>query len=104
MAVNTQATRQSSTKIKPPKRYKVIIYNDDFTTMEFVVELLMEVFHKTEEEALNIMMAIHRGTKAVVGVYSLDIAKTKASRAVSMARQEGFPLRVEVEPESPSSF
>lgn len=98
MAVNTQAARESSTKLKQPKRYKVIIYNDDFTTMEFVVEILMEIFHKTEEEAMNIMMAIHRGTKAVVGVYSYDIARTKANRAVSMARQEGFPLRVEVEP------
>lgn len=85
--------------MKEPKRYKVIIYNDDFTTMEFVVDILVEIFKKSYDEAMDIMMAIHKGSRAVVGVYSLDIAKTRASRAVTLARNEGFPLRVEVEPE-----
>lgn len=86
--------------LREPRRYKVVMHNDDFTTMEFVVMVLSTVFHKSEAEAERIMLLIHHSDKAVVGVYSLDIAASKAAKATEMARAEGFPLRISVEPEN----
>ena len=77
---------------KEPKRFKVIFHNDDFTTMEFVVELLMTVFHKSEAEAEVLMLKVHQEGQAVAGVYTLDMAKTKTSRALFMAQKANFPL------------
>lgn len=85
--------------LKEPRRYKVIIYNDDFTTMEFVVMILKQIFFKSEEEAETLMLQVHHSDKAVVGIYSYDIAVSKANKATSMAREQGFPLRLTVEPE-----
>lgn len=99
MAAKSQTKERTDSRLKEPRRYKVITYNDDFTTMEFVVDILVEIFKKSYDEAMDIMMTIHKGSRAVVGIYSLDIAKTRAARAVTLARNEGFPLRVEVEPE-----
>ena len=86
-------------RLDEPRRYKVIIHNDDFTTMEFVVRVLKEVFFKNEEEAEALMMKVHRSGSAAAGVYSYDIALSKAEKATSMARAEDFPLRFSVEPE-----
>lgn len=85
-------------KVKEPKMYHVIMYNDDFTPMDFVVEILMSVFNKSESEAFRLMYAIHRGTRAIVGTYVYDIAVTKADEAVKRAREAGYPFRVETEP------
>lgn len=85
--------------VREPRRYQVTIYNDDFTTMEFVVKLLMTVFHKSQAEAEQLMLTVHRSEKAVVGVYSYDVAVSKVHRGLAMARQEGFPLRLTCEPE-----
>ncbi len=85
--------------LKEPRRYKVYIYNDDFTTMEFVVKVLVEVFLKSESDAELLMMQVHRSDKAIVGVYSYDIAVSKVQKATRMAREEGFPLRLSYEPE-----
>jgi ATP-dependent Clp protease adaptor protein ClpS len=87
------------TDLREPRRYKVTIYNDDFTTMEFVVLVLKTVFHKSEAEAEALMMQVHHGDKAVVGVYSYDIASSKVNKATRMARDAGFPLRLTCEPE-----
>ena len=87
------------TNLKEPKRYKVIIYNDDFTTMEFVVMILIQVFLKSEGEANALMLQVHHSDKAVVGIYSYDIAVSKAGKATKMAREQNFPLRLTVEPE-----
>ena len=84
-----------STRLRPPKRYKVIMYNDDFTPMEFVVSVLEQIFGKSHEAAVNLMMGIHKSTGAVGGVYTRDIANTKADNAMDLARQEGYPLKVE---------
>lgn len=97
MAISTSIKEKSKVKIKEPKRYKVVMYNDDFTPMEFVVFILMNIFKKSESEAVKIMMAVHKGGSAIVGVYSYDIAKTKAETAVRTAREEGYPFRVKVE-------
>ena len=75
------------------------IYNDDFTTMEFVVKILTEVFFKSETEAEALMLQVHHSDKAVVGIYSYDVATSKVRKATSMAREAGFPLRLTVEPE-----
>jgi len=85
--------------LKEPRRYKVIIYNDDFTTMDFVVMILKQVFFKSEEEAQALMLQVHHSDKAVVGIYSYDIAVSKANKATSMAREQGYPLRLTVEQE-----
>ena len=85
--------------IEEPRQYKVIFHNDDFTTMEFVTEVLRQVFNKPADEAVTLMMKVHREGRATVGIYSYDIAMTKASMAIAMARNEGFPLQVTCEQE-----
>jgi ATP-dependent Clp protease adaptor protein ClpS len=82
-----------------PRRYKVTIYNDDFTTMEFVVKILRVVFFKSQADAEALMLQVHHSDKAVVGIYSYDIAVSKVNKATQMARDEGFPLRLTYEPE-----
>lgn len=82
---------------KEPRRYNVIILNDDFTTFEFVIMVVMTVFGKTEAEACNIAETTHVHQKATVGTYTLDIAKSKVAKATAMARAEGFPLRFEIQ-------
>lgn len=92
------ATREK-VRIAMPRKYKVVFHNDDYTTMEFVTEVLRQVFNKPVDEAVALMMKVHREGQATVGVYSYDVAMTKASMAMSMARNEGFPLRVTCEQE-----
>ena len=81
---------------KEPRKYTVYILNDDFTTFEFVIMVVMTVFGKTEAEACNIAETTHVHQKATVGSYTLDIAKSKVAKATAMARAEGFPLRFEI--------
>ena len=95
----SQIRERQRTNLKEPRRYKVIIYNDDFTTMEFVVMILVQVFLKSEEEAQTLMLLVHHSDKAVVGIYSYDIAVSKVRKATNMAREQGYPLRLTVEPE-----
>jgi ATP-dependent Clp protease adaptor protein ClpS len=85
--------------VEEPRQYKVIFHNDDFTTMEFVTDVLRRVFNKPADEAVALMMKVHREGQAIVGIYSYDVAMTKASQATAMARQEGFPLNITCEPE-----
>ena len=85
--------------VEEPRQYKVIFHNDDFTTMEFVTDVLRRVFNKPADEAVALMMKVHREGQAIVGVYSYDVAMTKASQATAMARQEGLPLNITCEPE-----
>jgi ATP-dependent Clp protease adaptor protein ClpS len=84
-------------KLQEPKDYKVVLLNDNYTTREFVVEILMLIFHKNAEEARRIMLKVHHNGRGVVGVYSLDIANTKASQVHAIARQYEYPLRCVVE-------
>lgn len=91
--------QRENTDLHLPKRYKVILYNDDFTTMDFVVRMLITIFHKGEAEAETLMLQVHHADEAVVGIYSYDIAVTKVEEATNMAHQEGFPLRITYTPE-----
>ena len=95
----TDVRERQRTRLKEPRRYKVILLNDDFTTMDFVVEVLKCVFFKSEAEAQALMLKVHHEGRAVVGIYSLDIAKTKVEKALRMAQEANFPLRVEYQPE-----
>ena len=85
--------------LREPRRYKVLIHNDDFTTMDFVVQVLREVFYLSEENAQALMLQVHHADRAVVGIYTYDIAISKMQKATNMARENGFPLRLTVEPE-----
>ena len=84
-------------KHKIPRLYAVTLYNDDVTTMDFVVELLVKIFHKSTVDASAIMMQVHQVGKGVAGVYTYDIAVTKKMQADRMAAEKGFPLRLAVE-------
>ena len=95
----TSIKERENIKINEPRRYKVVIHNDDFTTMDFVVKILVTIFYKSTLEAEALMMLVHKTQSAVVGIYSYDIAKSKTSKAMTMARNEGFPLRLTITPE-----
>ncbi|VYU11236.1 ATP-dependent Clp protease adaptor ClpS [Clostridium tertium] len=97
METNSRVIDKIEYKIKKPKNYKVIMHNDDFTTMEFVVAVLNIIFNKRFEEANKIMMEVHENGRGVAGVYPYDIAVSKANKAMSMAKEEGFPFKLTVE-------
>lgn len=84
---------------KTPRRYKVILHNDDFTTMEFVVDLLVRFFRKTPSEATHIMLMVHTKGSGVAGVYSREVAETKVAQATEYARENGHPLLCTMEAE-----
>ena len=84
-------------KLKKPKLYKVILHNDDYTTMDFVIEILTTVFNKPSAEAAKIMLDVHNKGKGIVGVYIYDIALTKTAIVDSIARDRQFPLKTSIE-------
>ncbi len=84
-------------KIEEPKMYKVILLNDDYSTMDFVIEVLMKVFRKSLEESTVIMLNIHNNGKEVCGVYTHEIALTKSTQVRNMARARNFPLKAIVQ-------
>ena len=88
---------RTGVRTKEPKEYKVIFHNDDFTTMEFVIEVLRTVFYKDFTAAYAIMLDVHKKGKGVVGTYTYDMATTKRDRATELAREEGFPLKVTIQ-------
>ena len=79
--------------------YKVTMHNDNVTTMDFVIKVLIEIFHKNADDAEKLMMKIHLEGSAVVGVYTYDIARTKVRTVTLMAKEKGFPLKTTYEPE-----
>jgi ATP-dependent Clp protease adaptor protein ClpS len=85
--------------VKRPNLYKVVLLNDDYTTMEFVVHVLESIFHKSPAEAYRIMMQVHTQGRGVCGVYPYEVAETKVATVEDCARQEGFPLRASMEEE-----
>ena len=90
---------QERKQVKRPDKWKVILFNDDYTSMEFVVEILIQLFGKTPTAATEIMLRIHRGGKGVAGVYILQVAETKVSAVHRLAEQRGYPLRAGLERE-----
>ena len=91
-----ERTRQET---KKPELYKVLLINDDYTTMEFVVEVLESIFHKQPAEAYRIMMMVHTQGKGLCGVYPHEVAETKVTTVIERARDNGFPLLAAMDPE-----
>lgn len=85
-------------RTQKPKQYKVILHNDNYTTMEFVVLVLMKFFHKGETEATHIMLTVHHKGSGVAGVYTKDVAETKVHQVTAFAQEHGMPLRLTAEP------
>lgn len=92
---DTESQNLSDTleRVEEPPLYRVILLNDDYTTMEFVVEILTYVFNKGLESATRIMLEVHRNGMGVCGVYPLDVAETKVETVHALAREHGFPLK-----------
>lgn len=88
------------TKPKRPSLHKVIMHNDDYTTMEFVIECLTRFFQKSHDEAEAVMLEIHHKGQAVCGVYTYEVAESKVNKVTRYARDHGHPLRLSTEPES----
>ncbi|WP_295417891.1 ATP-dependent Clp protease adaptor ClpS [Sulfurovum sp.] len=84
-------------EIQEPQMFRVVLHNDDYTSMDFVVEVLTGIFHKTTEEAVQIMLQIHEKERAVCGVYSFEIAQTKAEQVKQLAKKNEFPLLATIE-------
>jgi len=84
-------------KTKRPEMFKVVLLNDDYTTMEFVVMVLQQVFNKPEPEAFRIMMQVHIKGRGICGAYTYEIAETKVETVHEMAQESGFPLRATIE-------
>ncbi|MBU2620806.1 MAG: ATP-dependent Clp protease adaptor ClpS [Proteobacteria bacterium] len=86
-------------EIKEPSMYRVLIHNDNYTTMDFVVEVLMTVFQKSMEEAFLVMLNVHRQGTGMCGLYTLEVAETKMNFVHALSREKGFPLRCSIEKE-----
>ena len=93
----TKTVVENDVEIIMPKLYKVMLLNDDYTTFDFVIEILKTVFHKSEEDAINITLKVDREGSAVVGVYPYEIAQIKIEKTHNLARNAGFPLRATME-------
>lgn len=96
METQGQSALKERVKVKEPDLYDVILLNDDFTTMDFVVMVLRQVFFKTDQDAEKIMLDVHQKGSGVAGTYTYDIARSKVSKAQRMAREAGFPLRFRI--------
>ena len=99
MATGIEFELADEVKVKYPKKYKVYILNDDYTSMDFVVDILISVFHKSYEQAENIMLEVHKKDRGLCGVYTHEIAETKVMQVVKKAKDSGFPLKATMEEE-----
>ncbi len=84
-------------ELKEPRKFRVILHNDDYTSMEFVVAVLMKVFRKTEEQATEIMLKVHNEGYGVCGVYTAEVAETRVEIVHQLAKQAGYPLKCTIE-------
>ena len=90
---------QDEVEVRLPKKYKVVLHNDDFTTMEFVITILVVLFNKTETQALMIANHVHKEGKGIAGIFSKEIASEKVKEVTNIATQAGFPLKTTMEEE-----
>ena len=95
--MDTQELTREEIEAREPEEYRIYLINDDFTTIEFVISILIKVFHKNLMEATKLTMEVHRKGRGLAGVYPYDIAITKVQQVHAMARQRGFPLRCAME-------
>ncbi|HIP54417.1 MAG TPA: ATP-dependent Clp protease adaptor ClpS [Sulfurimonas autotrophica] len=99
MATKTDLEIEEITSLQYPKKYFVYLLNDDYTPMDFVVDILMSIFHKTYEEAQNIMLEVHKKERGLCGIYTYEIAETKIRQVIRKAKDNGFPLKATMEEE-----
>ena len=97
MAVQGETREKTRINIREPRHYRVVMHNDDFTPMDFVVDILIDIFHKAVPEAERLMLMVHESGRAAVGSYPYDIAVTKVQTALARAREQGHPFRMTVE-------
>ncbi len=97
--ISIRSSSKRREKSSLPPMYKVIILNDDYTTMDFVVEILIKIFRKTLEKANEIMLNVHRSGKGICGIYTREIAETKIETVHTLAQAQGFPLKCTMEKE-----
>jgi len=95
----TDVLTESKQKLQKPPLYKVLLHNDNYTTMEFVVFVLMNVFHHSENEAIRIMLQVHNQQVGIAGVYTFEIAETKVAKVAQLAREHDYPLLCSLEEE-----
>ena len=93
----TVTKTRTERKLQKPKLYKVLLHNDDYTTMEFVVFILMSIFHRSETDAVQIMLHVHKNGLGVAGVYTREVAETRVGHVEALAREHEFPLRCSIE-------
>lgn len=98
-STDIQLDEKVKVTVSEPKRWKVVILNDDTTPMEFVISMLIEVFKHTHDTAQNIMIEVHSSGSGIAGVYSFEIAEAKAIEATNLARTQQFPLQIKLEEE-----
>ena len=96
---DTDVLTETESKLEKPKLYKVILHNDDFTTMEFVVFVLEYVFNRSEAESLTIMLKVHNEGMGIAGIYPFEIANMKSQKAINLAKAREYPLLCTVEEE-----
>lgn len=96
--VNLKSRNQRREQLKEPEEFRVVLLNDQFTTMDFVVEILVSIFHKDRATAKKIMLDVHKKGRGIVGQYPWDIAQTKVSQVHKAAHDNDFPLKCVVEP------
>ena len=94
-----EITTENDEETTEPPDYKVLLHNDDFTTKAFVVEILVEVFNRSVENATRLMWYVHKNGVGVCGIYPLEVAETKIMQGAALAREHGFPLKLTLEPE-----
>ena len=94
----SEVATESKQRLERPRLYRVLILNDDYTTMEFVVMILMNVFHHPEERAVEIMLHVHHNGVGEAGIYTFEVAESKVKKVTELARQHEYPLRCELEP------
>ncbi len=99
MASELEIELNDDIELQEPKKYKVVLLNDDYSTMDFVIDILMKVFRKNLDEATVITLNIHNNGKGVCGIYTYEIAATKVTQVKNMARAQGFPLKAVMEEE-----
>jgi ATP-dependent Clp protease adaptor protein ClpS len=96
-AFQEDAGVQQKPRLEEPRLYRVLLHNDNYTTMDFVVKVIVSVFHKPAAEATKIMLDVHKKGRGIVGVFTFDIASTKVAQVHELARQSQFPLRASCE-------
>ncbi len=99
MGSNIEIELDDDIEVKEPQKFKVILLNDDYSTMDFVIDVLVKVFRKTVDEASQIMLNIHNNGREICGIYTHEIASTKVAQVKTMAREKGFPLKAIMEEE-----